>query len=415
MLKFYITVIQNGLNLALLVAASFAVYRPKQSRATLLLARYLLPSLAVLAGINTYLRQVPHLINRPRLTYYSNLFLLVTGLFFLIALFLWPATKEVAHRKYFPIALCLFNLGLSQAYLPGLFQNATRFSSYGESYTFTDMSLRVSGYILGWLVLFATAILLYIASLRLEIRFLRRFVVAAILIDGVATLNSLVLRWYQLKLIPRSRIVFSILAFVTNNATYIIYLIIAVLLAVPLYLYLHRIGDESQARNKAEVRKIRAQRRNAHRLASFLLAFFIVGVLTLSVIKAIHEREIPLSPPEEYELKDETALIPLSLLEDGHLHRFAYKSKEGYDVRFICLLKSPGSYAACFDACEICGASGYFERKDDIVCKLCDVVMNRGTIGFKGGCNPIPMPFIIEDGYLKIASDELEVEASRFR
>lgn len=38
---------------------------------------------------------------------------------------------------------------------------------------------------------------------------------------------------------------------------------------------------------------------------------------------------------------------------------------------------------------------GYYERNDDVVCKRCDVVMNKSTIGFKGGCNPVPFEYEI--------------------
>ena len=167
--------------------------------------------------------------------------------------------------------------------------------------------------------------------------------------------------------------------------------------------------------NPAEARKLKALKRRMRRISLTVVLVFFSIFMTLSVIKALHEREVPLSPPEEYEFKDGEALIPLSLLNDGHLHRFSYKSKEGYDVSFICLEKNKGNYAACYDACEICGVAGYFERKNDVVCKLCDVVMNRGTIGFKGGCNPIPIEFNVDGEYLKISQDALEKEAYRFK
>ena len=50
-------------------------------------------------------------------------------------------------------------------------------------------------------------------------------------------------------------------------------------------------------------------------------------------------------------------------------------------------------------------------RSNEVVCKLCDVVMNKGTIGFKGGCNPIPFPYVVHDKKIKIdprTLDELD-------
>ena len=38
----------------------------------------------------------------------------------------------------------------------------------------------------------------------------------------------------------------------------------------------------------------------------------------------------------------------------------------------------------------------------------CDVVMNKGTIGFKGGCNPIPFEYKVHDQKIKIDIEVLE-------
>ena len=91
--------------------------------------------------------------------------------------------------------------------------------------------------------------------------------------------------------------------------------------------------------------------------------------------------------------------------------RYAYKSQNGINMRFIIIKKSIGSYGVGLDACEICGPSGYFMRSNEVVCKLCDVVMNKGTIGFKGGCNPIPFAYVVHDKKIKIdprTLDELD-------
>ena len=92
----------------------------------------------------------------------------------------------------------------------------------------------------------------------------------------------------------------------------------------------------------------------------------------------------------------------------------SYK-KDGHDIRFI-VVKKPNStsYGVGLDACQICGVAGYFERKNDIVCKRCDVVMNKATIGFKGGCNPIPFEYKIENSKIIIDKSVLDKEKERF-
>jgi uncharacterized membrane protein len=46
---------------------------------------------------------------------------------------------------------------------------------------------------------------------------------------------------------------------------------------------------------------------------------------------------------------------------------------------------------------------------------LCDVVMNIATIGFPGGCNPVPLKYRASDGGLIIDTKDLEAEKRRFR
>ena len=107
------------------------------------------------------------------------------------------------------------------------------------------------------------------------------------------------------------------------------------------------------------------------------------------------------SPTEECEVRGDNVYVPLEQVDDGHLHRFEYETPNGVRVRFI-VIKKPNSsaYGVGLDACDICGETGYFERNGQIVCKLCDVVMNINTIGFKGGCNPKVIDYSISNGYI---------------
>ncbi|MBR0475236.1 MAG: DUF2318 domain-containing protein, partial [Treponema sp.] len=91
-----------------------------------------------------------------------------------------------------------------------------------------------------------------------------------------------------------------------------------------------------------------------------------------------------------------------------------WTSEKGKKVRFIVVQKKGNNFGVGFDACEVCGNVGYYERGDEVVCNRCDVVMNRNTIGLKGGCNPIPLYSKIEDGGLKVYTEDLEKEANRF-
>ncbi|RBP97209.1 hypothetical protein CRD60_08050 [Bifidobacterium aemilianum] len=165
----------------------------------------------------------------------------------------------------------------------------------------------------------------------------------------------------------------------------------------------------------SESRKHRAFRRSA--LVSFLCSLLaIVSVLvtlTFGVAQA-HKKPV-LSPPESYSLTDSAATIKFSQVDDGHLHRFEYKAKDGTVMRFIIIKKNGGAYGIGLDACENCGPAGYFERDGQIVCKKCDVVINLATIGYKGGCNPIPFDYTTKAGKIVIQTADLDALSSVFK
>jgi uncharacterized membrane protein len=167
--------------------------------------------------------------------------------------------------------------------------------------------------------------------------------------------------------------------------------------------------------NPALWRKARAAWRRVRRWGMVVSVGFVIAVLSLTVIRAYSERGVELSPAEPLNYVGTTVQIPLSSVEDGHLHRFAHMTEEGTEVRFIIIKKNETAYGVGLDACNVCGPTGYYERDDQVVCKMCDVVMNKQTIGFPGGCNPIPLEFAVEGGVLTVEVSLLEQEAERFR
>ena len=54
-------------------------------------------------------------------------------------------------------------------------------------------------------------------------------------------------------------------------------------------------------------------------------------------------------------------------------------------------------------------------RDGKIICKRCDVAINLATIGFKGGCNPIPFPYQVDDGAITIHTTDLDALSAHFQ
>ncbi len=97
-----------------------------------------------------------------------------------------------------------------------------------------------------------------------------------------------------------------------------------------------------------------------------------------------------LSPATEVSFVNGQVQIPLAQVSDGDLHR--YQAQEnGTAIRFWLYQKPDGKIATVFDACEICGAVGFYKSANGVVCKNCSAPINPQSVGAKGGCNPIPL------------------------
>ena len=49
------------------------------------------------------------------------------------------------------------------------------------------------------------------------------------------------------------------------------------------------------------------------------------------------------------------------------------------------------------------------------ICKKCEVAINLATIGFKGGCNPIPFPYKTGHGKITIQTTDLDALSAHFQ
>jgi high-affinity iron transporter len=97
-----------------------------------------------------------------------------------------------------------------------------------------------------------------------------------------------------------------------------------------------------------------------------------------------------LSPAVEVSFANGEIRIPLSRVSDGDLHRFQ-ANENGTEIRFWLYQKPDGKIASVFDACEICGAVGFYKGPNGVVCKNCAAPINSQSVGTKGGCNPVPL------------------------
>lgn len=182
---------------------------------------------------------------------------------------------------------------------------------------------------------------------------------------------------------------------------------------VPLLLGRPRITEEAFGLNAAQRRKMLAQVRRQARRA--LAAAGLTALVTFLVAagNAYANRPVKLSPAVPVTATEGEIRIPVAEVSDGKLHRYA-ATAGGTEVRFLVLKKGGAALGVALDACEICGPTGYYQRGNQVVCKACDVVINPATVGFKGGCNPVPLEYRVKDGAVVIQEASLAREKERF-
>src|ERR1700676_2466896 len=79
--------------------------------------------------------------------------------------------------------------------------------------------------------------------------------------------------------------------------------------------------------------------------------------------------------------------VALSQVDDGKLHLFSV-NVANQSLRFM-IIKKPNGYGTALDACRICGAEGYRQDGQNVVCRHCGSAIYVPSVGDQGGCNPI--------------------------
>lgn len=352
---------------------------------------------------------------------YNRLALTISMIFILLALvalvcYIFKSDKIKVFLSLFSILATISTWFLAFTIIPQIVKLTTEFIAFGETSFGTQSLIRLGGYVLGIVIAVIIAISVYKIANKLKDSSNKLFLFLITLISTFDISSRGIAALARLRILKsKNPLVFKIMIFEDRSTPYIIFFFMVVAAIFSFYVYINNIKLIGNFKTNAARRIVKATMQNSRRWAITFAFFSIMAFLTVSVIKSYANKPVELSPPQEYITEGDMIVIPLEGIDDGHLHRFSYKTAEGNDVRFIAIKKPKGgSYGLGLDACEICGIAGYFERDDQIVCKRCDVVMNKATIGFRGGCNPIPFEYEIKDKKIYISKAVLEKEKYRF-
>lgn len=330
--------------------------------------------------------------------------------------------KTVENWRERPILIHISNaigavcLALTVFYaLPDVILQLTIFVDSSTPPFTSDMLLRALGFVLG--VIVAICLSLMVRSLRVTSNAIsfKIAIVLSMIILLVQHVTSLLQIMQGSILLYIDDFSFSVLVWLINNAHMMIIAQICVFLIPAAASVIIGFKTATVGENAAQMRVKRAFKRKSRKsaLAAFLAAVTVILTLTFGV--SLMNVKPTLTPPEPYELHDGIATINFVQISDGHLHRFQYKAKDGTIMRFIIIKKNGGAYGVGLDACENCGDAGYYEKDGKIICRKCDVAINLATIGFKGGCNPIPFPYKASHGKITIHTADLDALSSHFK
>jgi uncharacterized membrane protein len=416
MLKYLIQVVAGSLTTGILLAMLFALVhisskdKPKDG----LFWGFIIGVASAL--ILSVLKYSTVLINRE----YFNIVILSVAILAEIIFYMlsWGAfrtkTPEI-REKIWNVINAVLTAALLLYCLPDIFLYPTEFVMSGESALSTDFLFKLIGYLGGLLIVGLSGFALYKAGTGLSYHLVRALLTIGLAVNMVNQITTIVQFLLARRIIPMSKWLFALIKPVINYNEYFLYALMLITIFIPLRLWLKSRHPGGTYANPAQHRKIRAASRGQRRWCAIVAAGYILAVLSLTVIKAYDGRETVLSPAEPMSIVGHEIVIPLENINDGHLHRFVYTAADGTEVRFIIIKKNAVAYGVGLDACDICGPTGYYERKDEVVCKLCDVVMNISTIGFKGGCNPVPLAYTLAGGKMVIQTQHLENEKNRFK
>lgn len=210
----------------------------------------------------------------------------------------------------------------------------------------------------------------------------------------------------------------------SSNHSYLYTIIeFGIVLAEAIFLIVKSYTLKEEYNTLAERRRQKSIWRTGKRFSAVAVVCLILSVLCATWFVQLNTVIITEAPIEMAEVvkdddgNDKYLFVPLSAVIDGHLHRFGYVTENGVTVRFIVVLKQEGTsnYGIGLDACEICGEAGYYEHQGQVVCKKCNVVMNKTTIGMKGGCNPIIIEYDIDETGITVPVSEMVKNEKRFK
>jgi len=232
------------------------------------------------------------------------------------------------------------------------------------------------------------------------------FVAAQLVVSGLHELS-------ENGVLPSSKMEMAIIGPIVRNDLFFFITIFA-LAALMVLFEVKRRQPGTLPTSPAEKRKAvwTARRERLWMASVYASSFVFIALVTAEFIYA--KSVSALSPATEVIFVNGQVSIPLTQVMDGDLHRFSAQ-ENGSTVRFWLYQKPDGKIATVLDACEICGAVGFYKGPNGVVCKNCAAPINPQSVGMPGGCNPVPLKAQVTSAAVIIQEADIAAKSHMFQ
>jgi high-affinity iron transporter len=232
------------------------------------------------------------------------------------------------------------------------------------------------------------------------------FVAAQLVISGLHELS-------ENGVLPSSKTEMAIIGPIVRNDLFFFITILALAALMVLFEVKRRQPGPAPASAAERRKELWSARRERLWMASVYASSFVFIVLVTA--EFIYTKSVSaLSPAAEVTFVNGQVSIPLTQVQDGDLHRFSAQ-ESGTTVRFWLYQKPDGKIATVLDACEICGAVGFYKGPNGVVCKNCAAPINPQSVGMPGGCNPVPLKAQVTSDAVIIQESDIAAKSRMFQ
>src|SRR5579863_8151229 len=245
------------------------------------------------------------------------------------------------------------------------------------------------GTLLGVLASIAFGVMFVKGSVRINLQKFFRVTTAIMFLVAAQLVISGLHELSESGVIASSKREMAIIGPIVSNEWFFVVTILA-LAALMVLFDAKRRQPAPESASPAERRKATwsARRERLWMGSVYTFSFVFIALVTAEFIYS--KSVSALSPATEVTFVNGQVSIPLAQISDGDLHRFE-AHENGTAIRFWLYQKPDGKIATVFDACEICGAVGFYKGGNGVICKNCAAPINPQSVGTAGGCNPVPL------------------------